>query len=77
MKKPLLGPPTPNVQAIYLRAVIEMSDSPIEVVEAVLRLRDLLRVPLPSGGGLAVGVSAREHAENIVAVLDRREMVMW
>lgn len=71
----MLGPPAPNVQALVLGAVIDMASDPVDVIEAVLRLRDLTALPLPTAGGLAVGDVAREHAENIVAALKMREMI--
>lgn len=71
----MLGPPAPNVQAIVLGAVIDYSDDPTDVVEAVLRLHDLTTLPLPVAGGLAVGDIAREHAENVIAALKMREMI--
>jgi hypothetical protein len=73
--KPMLGPPAPNVHAIILRAVIDNAPDPVDVIEAVLRLRDLTMLPLPVAGGMAVGNVAREHAENIEAALKMREMI--
>lgn len=69
------GPPVPHPWLVAARTTLDTAYDPVDIVEAVLAIRDLTARTIPVGGGFALPGRARGPARDVVAALDYRGLL--